>query len=521
MTGAGDSPEMRSRGGGEARPFMQRLLDAVERFGNKVPHPVVIFVILIVFVIILSHILWLLGARVSYEVINPETDAVEHATTAARSLLSIDGMRFMFTGIVPNLMGFNALGVIIVAMVGVGVAESAGLVNTLIRKLVVVSPPWALCYILVLVGIVSSIAADAGYLVLIPLGATAFISVGRHPMAGLAAAFAAVAGAFTVNILITPTDGILTEITNDAIHLVNPALSIDLTANVWFSIASVVLLTFVIVLITERMVEPRLGAYADGQVTEGDAELSAEESRGLRFSLYGLIGVLIFLLLMLAPPGAPLRDPHTGAIFGNSPFMNSLIVTISLIFFVCGAAYGLGAGTMKGSADVVAAMTKAIGSLSGLILLLLVISQFLAYFNYTNMATLGAVALSGILTHMNLDPIWLLLAFIIVTLLLDVIITGAVAKWALFAPLFIPLLMRLHVLPEAVLAAYRVADSPVNAITPLNAYFAMIVVFCQKYQQDAGVGTVIALMLPYVVILAAVWTVLLLAWQFLGLPWGF
>ncbi len=205
---------------------------------------------------------------------------------------------------------------------------------------------------------------------------------------------------------------------------------------------------------------------------------------------------------------------------GNSPFMNSLIVTIALVFLVCGAAYGIGAGTMQGSADVIAAMTKAIGGLSGLILLLLVISQFLAYFNYTSMATLGAVALSDALSHVNLDPTWLLLAFVIVTLLLDVIITGAVAKWALFAPLFIPLLMRLHVLPDAVLAAYRVADSPVNAITPLNAYFAMIVAFCQRYQDDAGVGTVIALMLPYVVLIAAIWTILLLAWQLLGLPWG-
>ncbi|MGH7066164.1 MAG: AbgT family transporter [Acetobacteraceae bacterium] len=521
MSDADGSPGMYAPPRKTAWPFMQRLLDGIERIGNRVPHPVVIFVILTVIVIVLSHIFWLAGAHATYEVINPKTDAVETTTTTARSLLSFDGLRFMFTGIVPNLMGFNARGVIIVAMVGVGVAESAGLINTLIRKLVVVSPPWALCYILVLVGIISSIASDAGYLVLIPLGATAFISVGRHPMAGLAAAFAAVAGAFTVNILITPTDGILTEITNDAIHLANPALSIDLTANVWFSIASVVLLTFVIVLITERTVEPRLGAYAGEQVSEEEPALTAEESRGLRFALYGLIGVIVFLLLLLLSPGAPLRDPDTGAIFGNSPFMSSLIVTISLIFFVCGAAYGLGARTMQGSGNVVAAMTKAIASLSGLILLLLVISQFLAYFNYSNMAPLAAVEPSEVLVHMNLDPTWLLFAFIDVTLLLDAIITGAVAKWALFAPLFIPLLMRLHVMPDAVLAAYRVADSPVNAITPLNAYFAMIVVFCQKYQSDAGVGTVIALMLPYVVILAAVWIVLFLAWQMFGLPRGF
>ena len=332
----------------------------------------------------------MLGLSVSYDVINPETHEVEHTTTAAQSLLTMDGIRFMFTGVVQNFMNFNAVGVIIVAMVGVGVAEDAGLVKALIRKLVIVTPGHLLTYVLVFVGILSSIAADAGYLVLIPLAGAAFITVGRHPLAGLAAAFAAVAAAFLVNILIVPVDGILTEITNDAIHLVNPTISIDLAANVWFSIASVVMLTIVIALITEKIVEPRLGEYRGDYIVPGESALSVEEYRGLRFALYGLIGVIVFIALMTLPPGAPLRNPETGAIIGNSPFMNSLIVTIALLFFTCGVGYGIGARTMKGTIDIVNAMTKAIGSLSGLILLLLVISQFLAYFNYSNMATLAA-----------------------------------------------------------------------------------------------------------------------------------
>jgi aminobenzoyl-glutamate transport protein len=404
--------------------------------------------------------------------------------------------------------------------VGVGVAEAAGLVKALIRKLVVVTPGHLLTYVLVLVGILSSIAADAGYLVLIPLAGAAFITVGRHPLAGLAAAFAAVAAAFLVNIMIVPTDGILTELTNDAIHLVNPTISIDLAANVWFSIASVVMLTILIALITERIVEPRLGTYHGDYTVEGDGGLSADEQRGLRFALFGLLGVVVFICLLTLPPGAPLRNPDTGAIIGNSPFMNSLIVTIALLFLVCGIAYGIGARTMKGTIDVVNAMTKAIASLSGLILLLLVISQFLAYFNYSNMATLAAVSLADVLEHANLSAIWLLIGFVIVVFILDLVITGAIPKWAIFAPVFVPLLMRLNVEPEAVLAAYRVGDSPINAITPLNAYFAMIVTFAQRYQKDAGVGTVIALMLPYILVMCIVWPVLLAAWHLLGLPWG-
>jgi aminobenzoyl-glutamate transport protein len=500
--------------------MMQKILDVVERVGNRVPHPVVIFVILIGIVIVLSHIFYMLGLSVSYQVINPETHKVEDATTAARSLLTVDGTRFMFTGVVQNFMNFNAVGVIIVAMVGVGVAEDAGLVKALIRKLVIVTPPQALTYVLVFVGIISSIAADAGYLVLIPLAGAAFITVGRHPLGGLAAAFAAVAAAFLVNILIVPVDGILTEITNDAIHLVNPTISIDLAANVWFSIASVVMLTILIALITEKIVEPRLGEYHGDYTLAGDSALSVDEYRGLRFALFGLVGVVVFIALMTLPPGAPLRNPETGAIIGNSPFMNSLIVTIALLFFTCGVAYGIGARTMKGTIDIVNAMTKAIGSLSGLILLLLVISQFLAYFNYSNMATLAAVSLADVLEHANLSAIWLLIGFVIVVFILDLIITGAIPKWAIFAPVFVPLLMRLNVEPEAVLAAYRVGDSPINAITPLNAYFAMIVTFAQRYQSDAGVGTVIALMLPYILVMCVVWTLLLAAWYLLGLPWG-
>jgi aminobenzoyl-glutamate transport protein len=500
---------------------MQKILDTVERVGNKVPHPVVIFVILIGIVIVLSHIFYLMGVAITYQVINPETGELESTRTAARSLLTADGIRFMFTGVVGNFMSFQAVGVIIVAMVGVGVAEDSGLVKALIRKLVIVAPRWALTWILVFVGIVSSIAADAGYLVLIPLAAAAYISVGRHPLAGLAAAFAAVASVFLVNIVPVPVDGILTGITNDAIHLLDANKSVTLTSNLWFKIASVLLMVVVVTLITEKMIEPRLGKYTGDYKVAGENVMSAEEYRGLKFAGIGLLIALAFICVLLLPPGAPLRDPATGDIMGNSPFMLSLIVSIAMVFFAAGAGYGLGAGTMKSSIDVVNAVQKSIASLAGLIFLLLVISQFLAYFNYTNMAPLAAISLAEILQRANLDALWLLVGFIVVVIFLDLIMTGAVPKWAIFAPIFVPLLMKLNVPPDAVLAAYRVGDSPMNSITPLNAYFAMIVTFCQKYQKDAGVGTVIALMLPYVIIISLVWILLFAAWQLFGLPWGF
>jgi aminobenzoyl-glutamate transport protein len=514
-----------NQAGEKSKSFMQRILDGVEAVGNRVPHPVIIFLILIAFVLVLSHILYLTGASVTYQVINPQTHEVETATTTARSLLTASGLRDMYTRLVPNFMGFTAIGLLVVAMVGVGVAEEAGLINALIRKLVAVSPGWAMTYILAFVGILSSIAADAGYVVLIPLAGAAFLSLRRHPLAGLALGFAAVGGAFNVNMLIKPLDAVLTEITNDAIHMVDPSRSIGLTAGFWFSVASVFLLTIVIAVVTERMIEPRLGKFVgspdDNNVSSTDnAGLTAEESRGLRFAVVGLLAVLVVFGLLVLPPNAPLRNPETGSIIGDSPFMNALIVPIMFLFLFAGIGYGLGAGTIKSSNDVMNAMTKAVSSLGGTILLFLVISQFIAYFNYSNIPTLMAVKMADALKSANISAIWLLLGFILVVTVLNFVFTPAIAKWAIFAPVFVPLFVTLAVDPAAVLSAYRVGDSPTNALTPLNAYFALVVGFAQKYDKNAGIGTVVALLLPYAIWMTVFWMALFAAWYWLGLPWG-
>jgi aminobenzoyl-glutamate transport protein len=407
-------------------------------------------------------------------------------------------------------------------MIGAGVAEESGLVKALIRKLVLVSPAWALTYILAFVGIIASIAADAGYLVLIPLAGIAYLSVGRHPLAGLALGFAAVAGAFTVNMLIKPLDAVLVEFTNDAARLVNPSKSIGLASNVWFSIASVIFLTVIIALITDRIIAPRLGTYQPekGLETEQGSKLSQEESRGLNYALYGLIGLVAVFCLLTLPPGAPLRNPDTGVLIGNSPFMNGLIALIMLSFLTTGWAYGIGAGTVQTLTDVIRAIEKSISGLGGTIFLFFVLSQFVAYFTYTNIGTVLALSLSETLRAANIGALPLLLGFIVVVAIIDLLLTGAIAKWAIFAPVFVPLLMKLGVEPEAVLAAYRVGDSPMNAITPLNAYFALVVGFAQKYDKNAGVGTIVSLMLPYVTLMFVLWTALFAIWKMLGLPWG-
>jgi aminobenzoyl-glutamate transport protein len=323
--------------------------------------------------------------------------------------------------------------------------------------------------------------------------------------------------------LIKPLDAVLTEITNDAIHMVDPSRSIVLTANVWFSIASVPLLTIIIALVTERVIEPRLGKYQGSLDEQAPAQMDGQasaESRGLRYAGLGLLGVLVLFAILTGPSWAPLRNPTTGALIGNSPFMNGLIVAIMVLFLTTGVAYGIGAKTIKSSTDVISAMTKAVSGLGGTILLFVVISQFVDYFNYSNIPTLMAVSMADTLKSANIGSLWLLLGFIAVVWIVDLFLTPAIAKWAIFAPVFVPVFVQLSVDPAAVLAAYRVADSPPNAITPLNAYFALVVGFAQKYDKNAGVGTVVALMLPYVMWMTVLWTLLFVGWYLIGLPWG-
>ncbi len=514
---------------------LERFLDVIERVGNKVPHPAIMFLALCVGVIVLSQLLAWAGVSATYEVARPTGLPGDYEivtqTVSIQGLLTADGIRFLVTSPVPVFMGFTAMGIILIVMIGVGVAERSGLIAALIRRLVAASSAATLTYIIVFLGVISSIASDAGYLVLIPLGGAAFLSVGRHPLAGLAAAFAGVAAGFGVNLLITPTDAVLTEITNEAIALVDPSITIDLTANLWFGIGSTVLLTVALGFVTSRLVEKRLGAYdpavapeaSDANIQTADAgpEVDdAAERRGLRWAgLYLLVAIGIIALLTV-PSGAPLRDPETGSIIGTSPFMSGLIVIIAALFFAAGLGYGRGAGTLRTANQVIDAITKSWAGLAGLLLLFLLIALFIAYFNYSNMPQVAAVKLGDLIERANIGTGWLLLIAILITAVVGFIIPQAIAKWALLAPIFIPLFMRLGVEPEAVLAAYRVADSPPNIVTPIMAYFPLIVIFAARYDRRSGIGTVIALMLPYFVVALAVWTLFYLAWYALGLPWG-
>jgi aminobenzoyl-glutamate transport protein len=497
-------------------------LATIERVGNMVPHPAIIFFILIGIVIVLSVIFGLLGTTVTFDGYDPAISDIVEQTASVRSLLAPDGIRFMLTSPVSNFLGFTGVGVILVAMIGVGLAEESGLIATLVRKLVAIAPRSIFTFMIVMVGVLSSIAADAGYLVLVPLAAAAFHSLGRHPLAGLAAGFSGVAAVFLVNVFITPTDALLVEVTNDAIRAVNPAAQISVVGNLFFMIVSSILMGIICTVLTERFVEPRLGPYTGGVPVEATTGLSGSEQLGLKYAGRALLGFVVVIGLLTAPPlpWGILRNQETGGIMAGSPFMSGLIILISLLFLVVGFAYGKGAGTIANVTAAIGLIVKTWSNLAGMIFLLFVIANFIAFFNYTNLATVLAVNLAEFLQTVPIGMTGYIVIFVIVVAVIDIILAGALAKWAILAPVFVPLFMQLGGDPNLALAAYRVGDSPMNVITPLNVYLAVMVGFAQKYQKDTGIGTIVALMLPYTVTLLVLWTLMLVAWYAFGIPLG-
>jgi aminobenzoyl-glutamate transport protein len=529
--------------------FIQRLLDGVEKLGNKVPHPVLMFLYLIIIVVVVAHVMFLLGVSVTEEIAVPipqvsedgyyldsseplvdypsepyDTEyEIKEVTIKIQSLLTTEGIRFFFTSFIGNFASFTVVSVILLTMVGVGVADASGLMGALIRKTVEVTPKWLITFIIILVGVLMSVATDAGYLILIPLGGIAFLRLGRHPLAGIAAAFAGVSALFIANIIVGPMDAMLTEITNEAIGLTSGA-PITIVANLYFSSASTLILSLIAAVITTKIIEPRLGKYDPPDYLEMEEEITeqavAAEKRGLRYAIFATLAFVVVLLLVTLPANAPLRDPETGALIGNTPFMDSLVFIITLLFLFAGIGYGFGAKTFKGSNDVIKGVTTSFANLSGLIFILLMIAQFIAFFNYTNLPQVIAVWMAEGLEQAAIGSLPLMLGFIVVIMILNIIIPNVIPKWAIFAPIFIPVFFRLGVAPQTVLAAYRVGDSPSNVITPLMAYLPFVLVLVQRYQKDAGIGTLVALMLPYTVLLSLAWMILFAVWFALGIPMG-
>ena len=505
------------------KSFFQRFLNGVERVGNKLPHPATLFAIFALITIVISHILYLTGLYVTHQSVNMTTNEVTDVTVTAVSLLTRQGIAYIFTNAVSNFVGFAPLGTVLVAMLGVGVAEQVGLISALLRKLMLGTSKSVITLMIVFVGLFSSVADNAGYLIVIPFGAAIFYAIGRHPLAGLAAAFFGVSAGFSANITLTMTDIVLSSISQEAARLVDPTAVVLPTSNLYFMFVSTFVLVILGYFITEKIIVPKLGAYEGGGDIEDaniSSELSDDEKRGLRFSCWFLIGAVIFLLLLLLPPSAPLRNAETGSLVTGSPFMTGLVPIIMLLFLAPAIGFGIGAKKIKTDKDLITAMTKSMQTMGGYLVLAFFAAQFINYFNYSKLGVILSVNGAHFLQNVGFTGLPLILAFILLASFLNLFMGSSSAKWVIMAPIFVPMFMKLGIDPSFTQLAFRVGDSVTNVITPLMSYFALIVVFAEKYDKKAGIGTLISLMLPYSIIALLVWTLLLVIWYFTGLPIG-
>lgn len=503
-------PKAKRRSKRKGKSFFMRVLDAIERVGNRLPHPASLFAIFVILIMVASDVV----ARLGITAVHPGSgEPIEPV-----SLLTAEGLRWFYTHLVSNFVLFPPLGVVLVTLLAVGVAEGTGLISTLLRNLVLTAPRRLVTAAVVAAGILSHMASSAGYVLLVPLGAMVFLAFKRHPMAGIAAAFAGVSGGFGANFIIGAIDPVLAGLSESAAHLVDTSIQVTPAVNFYFALASSFLLIGIGTWVTEKIVEPRLGEYRGDREEEMEA-VTKNERKGLKWAGISVLFVLLIFLALLVPKNGLLRDPETGSVL-HSPFMTGLVAALFFLFFTPGLVFGIVVGTIKNDKDVVKHMTEAMKGLGGYIVLVFFAAQFVYCFRYSNMGVLLAIKGAELLESIGFTGIGLLLAFVVVSAFINLFMGSASAKWAIMAPIFVPMFMLLGYHPGVTQAAYRIGDSITNIITPMMSFFALIVAFAQKYDEKYGIGTIIAAMLPYTILFFIFWSALLAVWMLLGLPTG-
>ena len=499
-----------------------RWLNGIETIGNRLPHPIALFAIFTLAVALISAICSMLGVSATGELI--VDGELKETTVSVVSLLSKEGITYMLKNVVTNFTSYAPLGVVLVAMLGVGIAEQSGLINTLLKSAVKVTPAKLITPMIVFLGVISNIATDAGYVILIPLGAMIFRAYGRHPMAGFAAAFAGVSGGYSANLLIGSLDPLLAGISQAAASDINPDYEVSVMGNFFFLFVSTFLITILGTFVTNRIVEPRLGTYSGNVDHKEDNSLTtvtATERKGLRNA--GIVALIYIALIVIAciPENSFLRNEN-GAIFGNpsSPFVDGIVILITFLFMLPGIAYGKTVGSFTKEKGVCAAMSNSMASMGSFLALAFVASQFINYFNYTKIGSIIALGGANFLEAINIGLIPLLIIFIVFVAFMNLFMGSASAKWNILAPVFVPMFMQLGYTPELCQLAYRIGDSCTNIITPMMTYFAVIIAFAQRYDKKASIGTITATMIPYSLIFLLGWVALLIIWLSLGLPIG-
>jgi aminobenzoyl-glutamate transport protein len=494
-----------------ASRIFNKSLDYTEIIGNKLPHPATLFGLLAIIVAVVS----LIGASVGLTAIHP----ADGSTIYVKNLLNGEGLRWIYKNVVHNFVNFPPLGYVLAVMIGIGVAEGSGLFNTVIRALVLKAPTKLITGSVVLAGVLSHLASEAGYVILIPLGAMIFYALGRHPMAGLAAAFCGVSGGFGANFLIGSIDPVLAGLSQSAAQIIDPEMKVNAAVNFYFMFVSAFMIVILGTLVTEKIVEPRLKKY------EGEAEklpvhdITPEEKKGLKWAGIWLLVFAAALAWTIIPENGLFRNPETGTIL-HSPFFDGIITGILVFFFVPGLVYGIVTKSIKNDADMMKHIIKSMGAMATYIVLVFFAAQFVYFFRYSNLGLILAIDGAEFLKSIGFTGITLIVAFVILSAFINLFMGSASAKWAIMAPVFVPMFMLLDYHPALTQAAFRIGDSVTNLITPMMSYFALIVAFAQKYDEKYGIGTIISTMIPYTIVFMVFWIILLVIWMLLGLPLG-
>lgn len=495
--------------------WVTRALNKVERVGNKLPDPAIIFLISLVVVWVLSALL----SNISFSAIDPRTGdpvVVNNLLTGASLADFMSRMVTIFTGFAP-------LGVVLVAMLGVGVAEHSGYINAGLKRMLDSTPKALLTPSVILIAIVSHTATDAGYVLVIPLAGVIFYAMGRHPLAGIAAAFAGVSGGFSANFIPSAIDPLLQSFTQSAAHIIDPSVQVNPLNNWFFNSASSLLIISVGWYITDKIIEPRLkNTPIDGDTDDIPKfeELDEKQSKALKVATFTMLAGIALLVAVLIPENSPMRSAEGELTSFSAPVMRSIVPLIFLLFVIPGVVYGYMAGTFKTTKDVIMSMSKAMDSMSYYIVMAFFCALFIDAFGKSNLGALLAIEGAQFLKTLALPSMVTIVGLIFLTAFVNLFVGSSSAKWALLGPIFVPMLMQLNISPDLTQAAYRLGDSSSNIITPLMPYFPLVVVYCQRYVKSTGIGTLLSLMLPFSITIIILWTLFLLGYWALGIPLG-
>ncbi|WP_395338106.1 AbgT family transporter [Ningiella sp. W23] len=505
--------------------WFSRFLSGVEWLGNLLPHPITLFASLALFIVVLSGILGYFDVSVADPRPIGSKGREADGIIEVISLMNAEGLQRIVTGLVTNFTGFAPLGTVLVALLGVSVAEHSGLLSTVMRSMVMNASKQVVTVVIVFAGVVSNTASELGYVVLIPLAAMIFHSLGRHPLAGLAAAFAGVSAGYSANLLLGTVDPLLAGITQDASRMIDPEYVVGPEVNWYFMFVSTFAVAIMGAFVTEKIVEPRLGVYdpSEAAIDLGKQQMdvpTSQEIKAMKWAGVAFVAVCAVLALTIVPENGILRHPETGEVAG-SPFLKGIVAFIFITFAIPGFVYGRIAGTMKNDRDVIDAMAKSMSSMGLYITLVFFAAQFVAFFKWTNLGTVLAVKGAAFLQATGLDGPEVFLLFILMCGIVNLSLGSASAQWAVTAPIFVPMLMLIGFAPELIQAAYRIGDSVTNVISPMMSYFGLILAIAARYKKDLGMGTLIATMLPYTLTFIVGWSILFYTWVFLfGLPVG-